>query len=98
MLLASMKRAEEKCTHQLALPWGTRHPISPKLAGRDVMIVPFCTDVLMCTLRRLRHPRAWRSLSNGRSLCRLWFLAQHRNMRMLVCSLETWALAWKELN
>ena len=25
--------------HQLTLPWGTRHLISPELAGKDVMIL-----------------------------------------------------------
>jgi hypothetical protein len=29
----------EKCTHQLALPWGTRDLISPRLAGEDAMIL-----------------------------------------------------------
>ena len=34
-----LTHAYEECTHQLALPWGTRHLISPKLAGKDVMIL-----------------------------------------------------------
>jgi hypothetical protein len=29
----------EECTHQLALPWGTRYLISPRLAGGDVVIL-----------------------------------------------------------
>ena len=29
----------EQRTHQLALPWGTRHLISPELAGEDVTIL-----------------------------------------------------------
>ena len=31
--------AQKECTHQLALPWGTRHLISPELAGKDAMIL-----------------------------------------------------------
>ena len=28
-----------ECTHQLDLPWGTRHFVSPNLPGNDVMIL-----------------------------------------------------------
>ncbi len=31
---------------QLALPWGTRHLISPELAGKDVMIYSFMRNAL----------------------------------------------------
>ena len=34
-----LMRAYKECTHPLALPWGTRHLISPKLAGKDVVIL-----------------------------------------------------------
>ena len=27
------------CTHQLALPWGTRHLISPESAGKNVLFL-----------------------------------------------------------
>ena len=33
--------AQEDCPHQLALPWGTWHLISPDLAGEVVMILLF---------------------------------------------------------
>ena len=39
MLLASLMRAQKECTHQLALPWGTRHLISCELAETDVYIL-----------------------------------------------------------
>ena len=39
VLLALLTHAWKECTHQLALPWGTRHLISPELAGKDVMIL-----------------------------------------------------------
>ena len=39
MLLSLLTHAQKECTHQLALPWGTRHLISPGLAGKDVMMV-----------------------------------------------------------
>ena len=32
-------RAQKECTHQLALPRGTRHLISPELADKGVMIL-----------------------------------------------------------
>ena len=31
-----LSHAWKECAHQLALPWGTRHLISPELAGKDV--------------------------------------------------------------
>ena len=34
-----LTRAYKECTYQLALPWGTRHLISPKLAGKHVLII-----------------------------------------------------------
>ena len=39
VLLDLVTHAQKECTHQLALPWGTRHLISPELAGKDVMIL-----------------------------------------------------------
>ena len=36
-VLRRRAHAEKEYTHQLALPWGTRHLISPDLAGKDVM-------------------------------------------------------------
>ena len=32
-------RVYKGCPHQLALPWGTRHLISPELTGKDVSIL-----------------------------------------------------------
>ena len=46
---ACLERSLE-CPHQLALPWGTRHLISPELAGKGVMILlllqAFQTDMM----------------------------------------------------
>ena len=39
MLLSLLTHDQKEYTHQLALPWGTRHLISPKLAEKDVMIL-----------------------------------------------------------
>ena len=39
MLLGLSAHAQEDGTHQLAIPWGNRHLISPKLAGKHVMIL-----------------------------------------------------------
>ena len=37
--IIGVAHAWKECTHQLALLWGTRHLISPELAGKDVMIL-----------------------------------------------------------
>ena len=37
VLLGLLTHAKKECTHQPALPCGTRHLISPELAGKDVM-------------------------------------------------------------
>ena len=39
VLHVSLMRVKKQCQHQLALPWGTRHLISPELAGKDVLIL-----------------------------------------------------------
>ena len=39
MLLNLLTHAKKECTHQLALPWGTRYLISPELAGTDAIII-----------------------------------------------------------
>ena len=36
VLLGLLTHAQKECTHQLALPWGTRHLISPELAGKKM--------------------------------------------------------------
>ena len=37
----------EKCMHQLALPWGTRHLIGPELAGKELKILLLCPSIMM---------------------------------------------------
>ena len=39
VLLTPLMRAQKECTHQLALPWGTRHLISPGSAGKYLKIL-----------------------------------------------------------
>ena len=39
VLLIILTHAEKECIRQLALLWGTRHFISPELAGKDVMVL-----------------------------------------------------------
>ena len=50
MLLGLLTHAQKECTHQLALPWGTRHLTSPKLAGKCVMILILQDSLMLCDL------------------------------------------------
>ena len=53
MLLNSLTHARNECTHQLALPLGIRHLISPELAGNGVMICVLLQDkVASVAMRR----------------------------------------------
>ena len=44
VLLGSLTHAPKECKHQLALLWGTRHLMSPELAGKDLMLILLLLD------------------------------------------------------
>ena len=55
--LTSLTQAQKEWTHQLALPWGIRHLISPESAGKDVMILLLVVQTLVVVLTVLRTYR-----------------------------------------
>ena len=52
VLLSLLTHVYEECTYQLALPWGTRHLISPELAGKNVLNLFFLLSSCFCGLTR----------------------------------------------
>jgi hypothetical protein len=46
--------SKAQSTHQLALPWGPRHLMSPELAGKDVMILLLLLPQVGITLLKLK--------------------------------------------
>ena len=57
MLLGRLTHAQKECTHQLALPWGSRHLISPALAGKDVIMILFLQAQLPYNIRSAHNDR-----------------------------------------
>lgn len=52
VLLEFLTHVHEECTHQLAVLWGTRHLISPGLAGKNVLNLFFLLSSCFCGLTR----------------------------------------------